>query len=140
MWVDLVELFYIFIKKLSWLLVLLWGFLKVFYIWPEIILEMLEYTRYNDRRKNRNINQVDKRLKGDPMATTTEEQIRTGLQVVNLVADCIKEAERIPSGVLYARLMEFGCTLSTYESIIRILTAGDRPLVRNVNNELIWNI
>ena len=67
-----------------------------------------------------------------------KNDIAESLKAVMAIADCIKEAKRIPSGHLYAQVMAFGCTLETYESIIGLLTSGDKPLVKKENNELIW--
>ena len=67
--------------------------------------------------------------------TTTAEQLKAGLDAIRALADTIRHLKRVPSGVLYARLMG-SMDLRQYESMIRLLK--DSGLVREVNHELIW--
>ena len=67
--------------------------------------------------------------------TTIAEQLKAGLDAIRALADTIREVKRVPSGVLYGRLMG-SMDLRQYESMIRLLK--DSGLVREVNYELIW--
>ncbi len=65
----------------------------------------------------------------------TANDIQTALKTMATVCEAIKEAGSIPSGVLYATLMDRMCQ-SAYDSMIReILRTG---LVRQDNHLLIW--
>jgi len=67
----------------------------------------------------------------------TKEQIKSGLDIIRAVADAIKEAKEIPSGHLYAMMMNHIC-LAEYEKIIGILkNAG---IITEKMNLLKWNI
>ena len=67
----------------------------------------------------------------------TKEQIKSGLYLIRAVADAIKEAKEIPSGHLYAMMMNY-VSLSEYEKIIGILkNAG---IITEKMNLLKWNI
>ena len=65
-----------------------------------------------------------------------KKQVRNTLQIVKAVADVIRELKSIPSGHLYARLMEYHIDLSQYESIIGLLKRAE--LVKEENHLLIW--
>jgi len=70
--------------------------------------------------------------------STPREQVQAALAVINVVRDAIREAgpEGIASGPLYAMLMEFGCSLKTYEAIIGILI--EAGVITRSNNLLTW--
>lgn len=53
--------------------------------------------------------------------TMTKDAIKSTLNVVRIVADAIREAKEIPSGHLYATLMEYGMPLEVYQKIIDAL-------------------
>jgi hypothetical protein len=71
----------------------------------------------------------------DPMAG------RRAVKAIMAIADSIREAREIPAGHLYAALMHHGCSLATFEQIIGVFTSAKhgKPLVRRVNDLLIWN-
>lgn len=52
----------------------------------------------------------------------TKEQIDKHIQVIKAISDTIRELKQIPSGHLYARVMEF-MTLDQYNTIIGILVS-----------------
>lgn len=67
----------------------------------------------------------------------TREQIAAGLEIVALVGQLIRESPggQIPSGELYARLMDT-FTLDQYESIISMLERG--KLIERKHHLLRW--
>jgi hypothetical protein len=72
----------------------------------------------------------------NPNMKPTPEQIYAALMVLKTVADIIRELKEVPSGVLYARLMEKGMTLSNYEATInRLALAG---VIRVSGNVIHW--
>lgn len=66
----------------------------------------------------------------------TATQVSQALTIIRTVADAIREAGSIPSGHLYAMLMPYGCTLSSYEKIVSILVESGR--VEKTANVLTW--
>lgn len=64
-----------------------------------------------------------------------QTQINAALEIMRAVADCIKELGRVPSGELYARLMD-KMDINTYNRIIERLTKAG--LIEVVNHEIIW--
>ena len=62
-------------------------------------------------------------------STCTKAEVAAGLKALMLVADAIKEAGQIPAGHLYAALMTHGCTLTTFESLVGLLTRGESAIV-----------
>ncbi len=70
------------------------------------------------------------------------EQVRAMVLLVIAVAEIIKESSKmpsiggIPSGHLYAMLMEKNVDLETYQQIIEFLK--DNRLVKETNNLLTW--
>lgn len=58
------------------------------------------------------------------------------LQIIQLVADVIKEVKHIPSGHLYAQMMPYKITVGAYNGIINILKQSG--LVVEKNHELFW--
>ena len=66
-----------------------------------------------------------------------ETKQKAAFEIVKAVADCIRELKTIPSGHLYARLMESGnIELDDYYGIINVLK--NTGLVCEENNLLIW--
>jgi hypothetical protein len=61
--------------------------------------------------------------------------VMLAVNILLAVAECIRTAERIPSGHLYAMLMD-RLTLAQYETIIATLKRTG--LVKEVAHELIW--
>lgn len=62
--------------------------------------------------------------------------MNNSLRIIQAVAETIRELKRIPSGHLYAKLMEINLSLEAYEAIIGLLkNAG---VVKEENFELIW--
>jgi hypothetical protein len=53
--------------------------------------------------------------------TISKQEVHGGLNTIRAVADAIKEANEIPSGHLYAAVMQW-VDLCGYEKIISILT------------------
>lgn len=75
-------------------------------------------------------------------ATATLSDSAKALLLIKLVADCVKEAGKIPAGHLYAILMEKGCSLGSFDYIVGLLSStanGVKPLVVRSNDLLIWN-
>ena len=67
----------------------------------------------------------------------TKDQIKAGIETIKAVSDAIKELKEVPSGHLYAHVMN-QITLDQYNKIIDILKKGE--VIREKNNLLIWNI
>lgn len=61
--------------------------------------------------------------------------MKTAVEVIVAVGDAIREAGEIPSGTLYAILMD-RLDLNSYETIIGTLVCAG--LVRNSNHLLTW--
>jgi hypothetical protein len=66
---------------------------------------------------------------------TTQKELSAGLQAIKAIADAIKELGSVPSGHLYAQVMNH-LSLQAYEKIILILVNGG--LVENTGNLLTW--
>lgn len=64
-----------------------------------------------------------------------KNEIRNALEMIMLVARCIKDAREIPSGIIYASMIN-SINLDGYESIIRILVKCG--LVSKNGNLLKW--
>lgn len=62
--------------------------------------------------------------------------MNNSLKIIQAVAETIRELKQIPSGHLYARLMEVNLSLEGYEAIIGILK--NSGLIKEENYELIW--
>ena len=69
------------------------------------------------------------------MTTMTKEQIKAALELIVAIGDVIRELKEVPSGHLYARVMN-NLTLEQYESIINQLIRA--KLVRKSNHVLYW--
>lgn len=67
---------------------------------------------------------------------TTTNQAVAGFQVLQAVAEAIREAKQVPSGTLYAVLMG-KLDLATYERIIQ--TLKNTGLVTESGHMLTWN-
>ena len=67
---------------------------------------------------------------------TMKEQIDSTIRVVHAVAEAIRAAKEIPSGVLYATLMPAGISIDQYESVIGTLCRA--KLVQSKFNVLTW--
>ena len=67
----------------------------------------------------------------------TPEQSRATLAMISAIADTIRDLGSVPGGHLYARLMEHGCTLAQYESIIGALV-GARLVRQDPSHLLVW--
>jgi hypothetical protein len=63
---------------------------------------------------------------------------KLAIEIVMAVAETIREAGEIPSGHLYAGLMEKGCTLAQYDNLIRTLI--ESGIVRKSGHMLKWAI
>ena len=62
-------------------------------------------------------------------------KVRAAVGMIKAVADAIKELKRVPSGSLYATLMNH-LTVDQYNQIVSVLkNAG---LVKDVYGELVW--
>lgn len=70
------------------------------------------------------------------MKMSKEQVASAAVKISIAVAEMIRIAERIPSGHLYARLMEAGMTLDLYEAIIDCLKRSE--IIEEKNHELIW--
>ena len=71
-------------------------------------------------------------------STCTKAEVTAGLKALMTVADVIKESGQIPAGRLYAALMTHGCTLTTFESLVGLLTRGESAIVERRGDLLIW--
>lgn len=69
------------------------------------------------------------------MSEAQRQQVDAALKQTMAVAEAIKELKEVPSGHLYARVMQF-MTLHSYNSIIDILKRAG--LVTETNNLLRW--
>lgn len=69
------------------------------------------------------------------MNATEEQRVKAALNAAMAVADCIKELGQVPSGHLYARLMD-KMSLESYEALIGILIKA--KLVSRQNHLLTW--
>jgi hypothetical protein len=67
--------------------------------------------------------------------TPTKEQVEALIKATKAIADSIKELKRVPSGELYARLMNY-VSLQQYEQLISVLEKAG--LIEIVNHEIIW--
>jgi hypothetical protein len=65
----------------------------------------------------------------------TKEQAKALIQIVQAIADTIKELKEVPSGVLYAHLMG-KMSLDNYQYIIGILKESGK--VKESNHLLSW--
>jgi hypothetical protein len=63
------------------------------------------------------------------------QQINTAIEAISAIGRIIRDAKRIPSGHLYAQLMNV-LSLEKYESIIAILVKSQ--LIKVESHELIW--
>ena len=66
----------------------------------------------------------------------SKEQVKAAFSIVAAVSTMLHEIKRIPNGHLYAAMMEKGCSLETYEGIIR--TIKNAGLIKIENDEIIW--
>ena len=71
------------------------------------------------------------------MVTVTPDQIKASLGVLKAIADTIKELKEVPSGHLYAGVMNT-LSLEEYNTVIGILKRAG--LVTEVNYLLKWNV
>ncbi len=71
----------------------------------------------------------------DGVVSPTKDQLKSGLLMVAAVAESIREAGEIPSGTLYAMLID-RVDITGYESIIRVLKNAD--LIEEKGNLLRW--
>jgi hypothetical protein len=69
------------------------------------------------------------------MPQPTPDQVKAVLEILVAVGDAIKELGRVPSGHLYARLMD-KLSLEQYNTVIRKLK--ETGLVKEEAHELIW--
>jgi len=67
--------------------------------------------------------------------TPTAEQVTAGIRMAAAVAEAIRDLGSVPSGHLYARLMEY-MSLETYNKIITVLKNAN--LVEESNHLLTW--
>lgn len=71
----------------------------------------------------------------DAKTQLSKSQIAAGLNAVRAIADAIRELREVPSGELYARVMDV-LSLEQYQSIIGLLTRAG--LVANRGHLLTW--
>jgi len=67
---------------------------------------------------------------------TTKEQVKATIETVRAVADTIRDLKQVPSGELYAQVMQF-MDLATYQRIVEVLKRAG--LVVESNHMLKWN-
>lgn len=58
------------------------------------------------------------------------------IRLFQAIGDILRENKETPSGTLYAGLMQYGCSMEQYNSIMDIFKKSGR--VKEVNNLLIW--
>ena len=63
------------------------------------------------------------------------EKAKAAIGMIKAVADAIKELKRVPSGSLYATLMNH-LTIDQYNQIISVIKSAG--LVKDVYGELVW--
>ena len=66
-----------------------------------------------------------------------KEKVLAAVSMIKAVADAIKELKRVPSGRLYASMMNI-VSIQDYEKIIGMLKGSN--LIVEINNEIIWNL
>ena len=66
------------------------------------------------------------------------EQAKAAIKITMAVADTIKELGTVPAGVLYAQLMGH-MSLDSFNSLLNLMTRGDKPLVKRNGDLLVWN-
>ena len=76
-------------------------------------------------------------LEGQAKTEMAKIRAKAAIELVQSVADAIRDAGHIPAGTLYAGLMMQGCTMQQYEQIEGLLLRSG--VVRKTNDELIWN-
>ena len=74
-------------------------------------------------------------LTGEAKMEMKKIQARAAIELIKTVADAIKEVGRIPSGHLYAAMMNT-LSLEQYNDLIALLKRTN--LIEEANNELIW--
>lgn len=68
--------------------------------------------------------------------TKTKQELDAIINLVKLIGDTIEQAGSIPSGHLYAILLEFGCSLQVYDQLIQAFK--DTRKIREENNVIYW--
>ena len=68
----------------------------------------------------------------------TREELQAGMSTVMAVAEVVRDAGRVPAGVVYMALMTRGVTFEGYEKIIGILERS--KLIRRDGDVLVWII
>lgn len=71
-----------------------------------------------------------------PKQITREERVQALIDITKEIMKAIKEAKRIPSGHLYAMLMNTGCSIDQYKMLEETMISTG--LVKLVNFELVW--
>lgn len=69
--------------------------------------------------------------------TTTAAQLQAGLATLRALAEAIRELKQIPSGHLYARVMNY-MDINAYEKAISLLC--NSGVIRKNGDLLVWNI
>ena len=58
------------------------------------------------------------------------------IKLIQAIGETLRENKETPSGILYANLMNYGCDINQYNSIINIFKNSGR--IKESNNVLIW--
>lgn len=58
------------------------------------------------------------------------------IKLIQAIGETLRENKETPSGILYANLMNYGCDINQYNSIINIFKTSGR--IKESNNVLIW--
>ena len=69
--------------------------------------------------------------------TTTADQLKAGFAALQALAEAIRELKQIPSGHLYARVMNY-MDINAYEKAIRMLC--NSGVIRQDGDLLKWNL
>jgi hypothetical protein len=65
----------------------------------------------------------------------TAEERRAVLTLINVIAEAIEALGTVPSGHLYARVMQY-MSLATYETILRMLEDAGKITIKH--HEITW--
>jgi len=68
---------------------------------------------------------------------TTKAELTAGIQALKALADAIRELKSVPSGHLYAQVMQY-FSITSYEKAIQILC--NSGVIRKSGDVLHWNL
>ncbi len=68
---------------------------------------------------------------------TTTNELKAGFKALQALAEAIRELKQIPSGLLYARVMNY-MDINAYEKAISLLC--NSGVIRKNGDLLVWNL